>query len=134
MVCELSDLFDLIKSRSNTNNYFLDSSAGLQSGASRYLFANIEVKSPFDPAVRPLYRRSRCAKLISDLIRQYQMEPYCLVQSFDFEMLDEIDSLNSEHQGPTSNKIRTLYIHNFYYYYPVEDEEAALRQGAGGHL
>lgn len=92
------------------------------------------MKSPFDRDIKSLYRRDTCAKLVSDLIRSYEMEPFCLVQSFDFEILDEINRLNSVTPEACCIPIKTLYIHNFYYDQPVANPEEALQQGAGGHM
>jgi hypothetical protein len=53
-----------------------------------------------------------------------------MVQSFDFEALEEFTNQNSDN----CQRINTLYIHNFYYYIPRPETEVILGQGCGGHL
>lgn len=93
-------------------------------------FTNLELKVPHDEEVKLRYRWQDAVKNLHDLIQSYSLADQCMVQSFDFDALDEFTNQNSDN----CQRIKTLYIHNFYYYIPRPEMEVIIGQGCGGHL
>ena len=94
--------------------------------------------------------------ILHDLIQKSRMAEYCLVSSFDHDVLREMKSLNAEYIQDQSNKLETssilslmsrqsqfqqhplnvatLYLHNFYHYYKRSPNNEMITQGCGGNL
>ena len=101
--------------------------------ADNKILANIELKSPRDLAIRKQYDTRKCAQIVHELIQSYNLAEYCIVQSFDSNLVDQFEEINREWEG-TQKRVHTLHIHNFYYNVPIEREEDLLARGCGGNL
>jgi hypothetical protein len=95
----------------NTKDTFLSTSKdGASAKIDRKIFANLEVKCPNDKSVKSIYRWKKCMAILHDLIQSTRMAEYCLVSSFDHEVLREMEILNSEYIRDQSDKLETSSI------------------------
>lgn len=91
------------------------------------VFIFIEMKVPWDLAIKEQYRWKVAAKETFKLLMEFDMKEHCLVQSFDSQILEEFEQICSSELY----KVRTVYLHNFYNYIPLPPTEVILSQGDG---
>ena len=52
---------------------------------------NIELKCPYDLEIKKLYRFQDANRIINDMIYEYELEHFSIIQSFDHELLDSFE-------------------------------------------
>lgn len=55
---------------------------------------NIELKVPRDVTIKSNYRYKECAKKLHELIYQHDIADFCMVQSFDYDILKEFEKVD----------------------------------------
>jgi hypothetical protein len=96
---------------------------------------NIEIKTPLEDEIRALYRGNESIKMVHDMILEYGLAPFSIIQSFNHETLRYFESVNSEHLNDPEMKINTLYLENFYWQTPLSSiENMTSKNGRGSHM
>lgn len=73
--------------------------------------------------------------MVHDLILEYDLAEYSIVQSFNHETLRYFEKVNGDFKDDPKTKINTLYLENFYWYKPTSDLEVMTSQnGRGSHM
>ena len=71
------------------------------------------------------------------LIEEYNLQEYCMVQSFDHETVREFEYLNAT-KFNQQTKISAIYLHSFEVEIPLLDPVEVIaspnEQGQGGHF
>ena len=98
-----------MKNRQNEANTFLSSSSEKKQNSvfNRRVFANIELKVPYNPEIKAKYRWQEAVNQLHALIQEKQMAEYCMVQSFDHESLTLFEQVNSDYIKTQADRFET---------------------------
>lgn len=72
---------------------------------------NIELKSPRNLLIRKRYNTDKVVDRVMEEIKRYAAADYCMIQSFDHELLLKFENYTQ----PSELPLKTLYLQSFYY-------------------
>lgn len=91
------------------------------------LLMNLEIKTPYMPELKKQYRMEECVRKTLDLVQEYGLTEYSMIQSFDHNVVKTAERM--------PNPIPTLYLHNWEYWIPPPSAKImSTEQGTGGHM
>lgn len=95
---------------------------------------HLELKTPLDKVnVFPRYRYKDAVRYLHEMIDEYKMAEFCMVQSFDHNCLREFEMQNQEYK----EKVATIYLQNWLpdvLEHTYEELASPNEHGSGSHL